>query len=82
MSSSKINGDGMTLSLYDPSNSLGINKKSFTEIISNDNQIFGITEDLAGNIWFGTVKGVCRYNPSVLLLTDEKSFTYFTEIIE
>lgn len=32
------------------------------KILSNDGQIFGIMEDTAGNIWFGTDKGVCRYD--------------------
>lgn len=49
--------------------------KSFTKIIEQnktDNPlIFGIIEDKNGNIWFGTTKGVCRY--------DGKSFNYFRE---
>jgi ligand-binding sensor domain-containing protein len=48
---------------------------SFTKIIEQskpDNPvIFGIIEDKNENIWFGTAKGVCRY--------DGKSFNYFTE---
>lgn len=59
----EANGRGMTLARYDG--------KSFTKIITNDNQIFGITEDKSGNIWFGTAYGVCRY--------DGKSFDYFSE---
>lgn len=47
--------------------------KTFTKIIEQnkpDNPvIFGIMEDKAGNIWFGTAKGVCRY--------DGKSFNFF-----
>lgn len=49
--------------------------KSFTKIIEQsktDNPlIFGIIEDKNGNIWFGTTKGVCRY--------DGKSFNHFTD---
>jgi ligand-binding sensor domain-containing protein len=46
-------GSSMTLSRYDGS--------SFTGIKS-DKQIFGICEDRAGNIWFGGVNGVYRYD--------------------
>jgi ligand-binding sensor domain-containing protein len=50
-------------------------RNSFTKIIEQskpDNPvIFGIIEDTNGNIWFGTAKGVCRY--------DGKFFNYFTE---
>ena len=70
LSEDEVNGNGMTLSRYDG--------KSFTKIKS-DNQIFGITEDKKGDIWFGTVNGVCRYDPSASLRTGEKSFTYFSE---
>jgi ligand-binding sensor domain-containing protein len=49
--------------------------QSFDKIIEQnktDNPvIFGIIEDKNGNIWFGTAKGVCRY--------DGKSFDYFTD---
>ena len=50
--------------------------KTFAEIIEqksplNNPAIFGIMEDKAGNIWFGTVEGVCRY--------DGKTCSYFTE---
>jgi ligand-binding sensor domain-containing protein len=48
---------------------------SFTKIIEQskpDNPlIFGIIEDKNGNIWFGTAKGICRY--------DGKTFNYFTD---
>lgn len=33
--------------------------------------LFGILEDNSGNIWFGTLQGVCRY--------DGKTFNYFRE---
>jgi ligand-binding sensor domain-containing protein len=49
--------------------------KSFTKIIEQnktDNPvIFGIIEDKNENIWFGTAKGLCRY--------DGKAFNYFTD---
>lgn len=49
--------------------------KSFTKAIEQnkpDNPaIFGILEDRKGAIWFGTAKGVCRY--------DGKTFDYFKE---
>jgi ligand-binding sensor domain-containing protein len=58
-------GKGMTLYKYD--------KKAFTKIIDKtddgDNQIFEVTEDKNGNIWFGKMAGVCRY--------DGKTFNYF-----
>lgn len=53
LSEGKVNSRGMALTKY--------NGKSFTEIKSG-NQIFGITEDRTGNIWFGTENGVCRYD--------------------
>jgi ligand-binding sensor domain-containing protein len=53
VSEGEISGSHMTLSRYDG--------RSFTEIKS-DKQIFGICEDRAGNIWFGTWKGVYRYD--------------------
>jgi len=63
-----ING-GMVLLKYDG--------KVFNKIAvknePNDFQIFNIYEDNTGSIWFGTMQGVCRYDPS----TD--SFHYFTE---
>ena len=51
--------DVMALSYYDG--------KKFEQIIEkdeqNDFQIFGIFEENTGNIWFGTMKGPCRYDP-------------------
>ena len=56
---------GMALYKYD--------EQSFTKIIEKntdgDSQIFEITEDKAGTIWFGKMAGVCRYNG--------KTFDYF-----
>lgn len=40
-----------------------------TPIRTEDNMFFGITEDKESNIWFGTLKGICRY--------DGTSFNYF-----
>lgn len=51
---SKPGGRGMTMSKYDGN--------SIRQIASNTNQVFGITEDRDGNIWFGTEAGVSRYN--------------------
>jgi len=53
LSEGEINGSQMTLSRYDG--------RAFTRIQS-DKQIFGISEDRAGNIWFGTWNGVYRYD--------------------
>ena len=56
--------------------------KSFTRILeqTGDNYvIFGITEDRNGNIWYGTAKGVCRYNPSASLRSGENARNYFRE---
>jgi ligand-binding sensor domain-containing protein len=56
---------GMALYKYD--------RKNFTKIITknkdDDSQVFEITEDKSGNIWFGTMQGPCRY--------DGKTFTIF-----
>ena len=42
------------------------NGKVLTKIITknkeNDSQIFRAIEDKSGNIWFGTMQGVCRYD--------------------
>lgn len=57
---------GMALYKYDG--------KSVVKIIEKnkeaDMQIFEITEDRKGNIWFSTMRGCCRY--------DGKTFAYFT----
>ncbi len=73
------NSPNMVLHRYDASRSEpNGHEKSFTEILVSNtlpapffNQIFGITEDRDGNIWFGTARGVCRY--------DGQSFNRFTE---
>jgi ligand-binding sensor domain-containing protein len=50
------------------------NGKEFTKILEkndgNDFQIFGKAFDKNGDLWIGTMHGVCKY--------DEKTFTYFT----
>jgi ligand-binding sensor domain-containing protein len=56
------NGSDMTLTKYDGN--------SFTNI-TTDKQVFGITRDINGNIWFGTANGVCRY--------DGNTFAKFSE---
>jgi ligand-binding sensor domain-containing protein len=57
----------------DETNGWVLNKydgKSSTKIAASS-MIFGITEDITGNIWFGTMNGVGRY--------DGKSVTNFTD---
>jgi ligand-binding sensor domain-containing protein len=51
---------GMTLVRYDG--------KTFTPV-KRDTQVFGVTQDNSGMLWFGTANGVCRY--------DGKTFTKF-----
>lgn len=42
------------------------NRTTQSEIILNEEgQIFGIIEDSSRNIWFGTEKGICKYNHEV-----------------
>ena len=62
LSEGKVDAPAMTLSRYDG--------MSFTTLVTSL-QIFGITEDSTGNIWFGTTDGACRY--------DGKSLTYCSE---
>lgn len=45
---------GMSLTKYDGS--------TFTKVLTNDNQVFGITEDTQGNIWFCTAVGISKYD--------------------
>lgn len=59
---------GMALSRYDA--------KNFTKIIGDD-QVFGITDDNMGNIWFGTMYGAKRFNPALSIKSDGTSFTDF-----
>ncbi|WP_020569273.1 ligand-binding sensor domain-containing protein [Neolewinella persica] len=50
---------------------LPFTKDNFTQILQVNSMVFGITEDTAGNIWFGTVEGVCQY--------DGEGFEWFRE---
>jgi ligand-binding sensor domain-containing protein len=66
-----------TLYKYD-----GKSIKNIMEQYEPDNPlIFGIMEDTTGNIWFGTSKGVIRYNPNFVQSTEPGTssdpFTYF-----
>ena len=54
-------GQVWTLSRYNVETLLN-NKPTITEIKSGEGMIFGILEDYDGNIWFGTLNGVCRYD--------------------
>ena len=53
-----IEPHSMVLDRYDPSLS---GEKAFT-ILHEEGQVFGITEDAKGDIWFGTINGVCKYD--------------------
>jgi ligand-binding sensor domain-containing protein len=71
---------GMALYRYDPSAALRTGSSSFSKITEknepNDHQIFGVMEDQAGNIWFGTMNGVYCYDPKG---TSGKTFDNFSE---
>jgi ligand-binding sensor domain-containing protein len=53
LSETKVNTPGMVLTRYDG--------KSFSKVATKT-QVFGVAEDKAGHIWFGTANGVCRYD--------------------
>ena len=72
LSENDANGRGMTLSRYDGSSFTNILEKNDFSGSTGGNQIFGICEDKTGNIWFGTVSGVCRYDPASGKFTDFK----------
>jgi ligand-binding sensor domain-containing protein len=75
------NSRNWVLTRYNPEKN-GAGEKSEPVIIKKQaGQIFGIIEDTNGNIWFGTERGVCRYDPSVELRTDSKSFTEFRDYL-
>jgi len=63
------NGEGVNR--YDPAAEGGTGGKSFTQLTEDDglcnNKVCTIMEDDKGNLWFGTAKGLCRY--------DRKTFT-------
>jgi ligand-binding sensor domain-containing protein len=52
---------GWSLSRYD-AKSVAANKAIPTPIKTGNGMYFGILEDKAGNIWFGSLNGVCRYD--------------------
>ncbi len=70
-SSESANVSGWVLSRYDKK-SLNDKKPTVTEII-NKPMIFGILEDDKGNIWFGALDGVYRYDGKTI--TDMKDGT-------
>lgn len=71
--------------LYRYENSLlnfSVQAKNFIEVTekydSGDCQVFGKIVDKSGYLWFGTMKGPCRYDPSAKE-GDPKAFNYFRE---
>ncbi|MCX2429531.1 ligand-binding sensor domain-containing protein [Pedobacter sp. GR22-10] len=74
-SSESAKSQNWVLSRYDEKSLL--NKKPMvTEIKTNDKMLFGILEAKDGNIWFGGLKGVYRYDAS-LPDGQQKSITHF-----
>ena len=66
---------GMVLGRIDEK-TLSQGRANFTTLTldsMNLDQVFGIAEDKEGNIWFGSAKGVCRY--------DGKTFEFFEDEI-
>ena len=64
-SSQSAYGQGWALSRYD-GKSLSNKKPTVTEI-TNRPMVFGILEDGKGNIWFGAVDGVYRYDGNTII---------------
>ncbi len=58
---SQAGRQSMALYRYDGQSATEVIRKDIMEDTDNF-QIFGITEDRAGNIWFGTMKGACMYD--------------------
>jgi len=60
-SSKTLNQEGWGLTRYSQAS---WNKEALspTQIWENEGMIFGVLEDGKGDVWFGTLKGVCRYN--------------------
>jgi len=58
-----------SLSRYEGKSLNGLHAGSpiVTEVRSNEGMIFGIVESTDGNIWFGTLGGVYRYNGTTVL---------------
>ncbi|MEJ7681881.1 MAG: hypothetical protein WKG06_29335 [Segetibacter sp.] len=48
------------------------NKATVTEIKSKEGAIFGILEAYDGNIWYGTGKGVYRYDGNTITDSEGK----------
>lgn len=71
LSSGVLNSSKMVLFYGDPSEALKKGTKAFTKITS-EVQVFGVTEDREGNIWFGTQDGARCYDPLEKLVTDFK----------
>lgn len=60
-SSENPSGQDWVLSRYSAA-TLSINKPVITQIKTGEGMIFGILEDDRGNIWYGTLNGVHRYD--------------------
>lgn len=73
LSEAESNGYNMSLTKCDFSANV-VSDKTFTKITSGP-QIFGILEDNMGSIWFGTIKGVGKYEAGNEF--SGGSFTYF-----
>lgn len=58
---------------YQENMSLFNNKATVTEIKSKEGMIFGILEAYDGNIWFGTLKGVYRYDGNTITDSEGKA---------
>ncbi|MEZ4986809.1 MAG: two-component regulator propeller domain-containing protein [Saprospiraceae bacterium] len=68
--SAQLSGNDWVLSRYE-NTTLGIEQQTRTIIKSGEGMFFGILEDADGNIWAGTLNGVCLY--------DGKNFHYLRE---
>lgn len=64
-SSQKDNNQTWALSRYDEQ-SLFNKTPTVTEVQSKKGMFFGILEDNKGNIWFGALDGVCRYDGNTI----------------
>ncbi len=51
------------ISRYDES-SISSGSLMSTEVLTQENMFFGIVEDMKGGMWFGSLRGVCRYDGS------------------
>jgi hypothetical protein len=59
--------EGFSLCRYDPAKMFGPDAKSYVKVKPryhyDHNAIFGITCDKEGKIWFGSMKGIVRFDP-------------------